>query len=275
MKVALGQFAVGKSWQENAATCIDLMRRAAAGGADLLVLPEGVLARDITDPDIVLKSAQPLDGPFMSALLEASRGSPTVVMFCIHVPTGGGRVYNTLVTLRDGAIIGRYRKLHLYDAFDTLESAKVEAGDALPEILDIGGMKIGPMTCYDVRFPELARRHAIDGAEVLVLPAAWVRGPGKEAHWTTLVTARALENTCYIVAVGECGPRNIGASMVVDPLGVAIAQAGEAPSLIFAELDPRRLAHARKVLPVLANRRFARPVLEAEASRPARGSAAG
>jgi predicted amidohydrolase len=122
------------------------------------------------------------------------------------------------------------------------------------------------MTCYDLRFPELARRHAIDGAEVLVLPAAWVRGPGKEAHWATLVTARALENTCYVVAVGECGPRNIGASLVVDPLGVAIAQAGEAPNLIFAELDPARLTHARKVLPVLANRRFARPELE---SRPA------
>jgi predicted amidohydrolase len=262
MKVALGQFAVGRTWQENADTCVGLMERARRAGADLLVLPEGVLARDITDPDIVLKAAQPLDGPFMTALLEASRGSAMAVMFCIHVPAGTGRVFNTLVSLRDGAIIGRYRKLHLYDAFDTLESAKVEAGDALPDLFDIGGLKIGPMTCYDLRFPELARRHAIDGAEVLVLPAAWVRGPGKEAHWVTLVTARALENTCYVVAVGECGPRNIGASLVVDPLGVAIAQAGEAPNLIFAELDPARLAHARKVLPVLANRRFARPELE-------------
>lgn len=262
MKVALGQFAVGRTWEENARTCTELIRRTGAAGADLLVLPEGVLARDITDPDIVLKSAQPLDGPFLSALLEASRGSPMAVMFCIHVPAGNGRVHNVLVSLRDGRIVTRYRKLHLYDAFDTLESEKVEAGDALPEMLEIGGMKIGPMTCYDLRFPELARRHAIDGAEVLVLPAAWVRGPGKEAHWTTLVTARALENTCYVVAVGECGPRNIGMSMVVDPLGVAIVQAGEAPNLSFAELDPARLAHARKVLPVLANRRFARPELE-------------
>ena len=120
------------------------------------------------------------------------------------------------------------------------------------------------MTCYDVRFPELARRLALDGAEVLVLPAAWVKGPLKEMHWELLTTARALENTCYMVAVGECGPRNIGNSLVVDPLGVAIAKAPESTALVFAELDPQRIAYARSVLPVLENRRFARPELKTE-----------
>ncbi len=266
MKVALGQFAVGKTWQENAEICLRLIADASAGGADLLVLPEGVLARDITDPDIVLKSAQPLDGPFMTRLLEATRGNPLTLMFCIHVPTDGGRVFNTLVTLRNGAIIAKYRKLHLYDAFDTRESERVEPGGALPEIVEIGGMRVGPMTCYDLRFPELARRHAVDGADVLVLPAAWIRGLGKEAHWNVLVTAalatpRRTTSAISTTRVGECGPRNIGASMVVDPLGVAVARAGEVPALLFADLDPARIAHARSVLPVLANRRFARPEL--------------
>lgn len=123
-------------------------------------------------------------------------------------------------------------------------------------------MKVGLMTCYDVRFPELARRLAIEGAEVLVLPSAWLRGPLKEMHWEVLVTARALENTCYLVAVGECGPRNIGNSMVVDPLGVAVVKAAEAPTLLYAELDAARIAYARSVLPVLENRRFARPELK-------------
>jgi len=118
------------------------------------------------------------------------------------------------------------------------------------------------MTCYDLRFPELARRLVLDGADVLALPAAWVKGPLKEMHWQTLVTARALENTCYVVATGECGERNIGQSMVVDPLGVAIVRAAEAPTLLVADLDPARIAHARQVLPVLANRRFARPQLQ-------------
>jgi len=98
----------------------------------------------------------------------------------------------------------------------------------------------------------------------LVLPAAWVKGPLKEMHWEVLVTARALENTTYVVAVGECGERNIGNSMVVDPLGVAIARAAEAPALVFAELDKARLEHARKVLPVLDNRRFDVPQLRSD-----------
>ncbi|QFU17527.1 deaminated glutathione amidase [Microvirga thermotolerans] len=265
MKVALGQFAVSREWQENAETCMRLMRQAQDGAADLLVLPEGILARDITDPDIVLKTAQPLDGPFMTRVLEASRGSSLTTMTCIHVPAEAGRVFNVLVTVRDGRILSQYRKLHLYDAFSAKESANVQPGDELPELLDVAGLKVGMMTCYDLRFPELARRLAVDGADVIVLPAAWVRGLGKEAHWEVLVTARALENTCYLVAVGECGERNIGASMVVDPLGVAIARAGEAPALVFADIDRARIAHARSVLPVLANRRFARPELAATA----------
>lgn len=261
VKVALGQFAVGREWQDNAATVVRLMREAGAAGAKLLVLPEGILARDIADPDIVLKAAQPLDGPFMQEVLAASRGSDLAVMGCIHVPAGEGRVFNTLVTVRDGTVIGAYRKLHLYDAFRVKESTNVAPGGEIPPLIEVAGLKVGTMTCYDLRFPEMARRLALDGADVITAPSAWVRGLGKEAHWEVLVTARALENTCYVVATGECGERNIGASMVVDPLGVAIARAAEVPALIFADIDPARIAHARSVLPVLANRRFTAPEL--------------
>ena len=146
-------------------------------------------------------------------------------MACIHVPAGTGRVFNTLVAVRDGAIVAAYRKLHLYDAFSAKESTNVQPGEEIPGLVEITGLRVGMMTCYDLRFPEMARRLVIDGAELIALPAAWVRGLGKEAHWEVLVTARALENTCYVVAVGECGERNIGASMVVDPLGVAVARA--------------------------------------------------
>ncbi|AIY39491.1 Aliphatic amidase AmiE [Collimonas arenae] len=261
MKVALGQFAVSREWPENVNTCIDLMTQAKHGAADLLVLPEGVLARDIADPDIVLKAAQPLDGPFVTQLLAASRGSNLTVVLCIHVPAPNQRVFNVLIALRNGEIIAQYRKLHLYDAFSVKESTNVSPGNEIPPLLDIAGLKVGLMTCYDVRFPELARRLVLDGAQLLVLPSAWLRGPLKEAHWEVLVTARALENTCYIAAAGECGPRNIGNSMVVDPLGVAVARAAEGPALILADIDPARIAYARSVLPVLENRRFEAPRL--------------
>ncbi|MEO6918790.1 MAG: deaminated glutathione amidase [Collimonas sp.] len=264
MKVALGQFSVSREWPENVKTCIDLMAQAKLGAADLLVLPEGVLARDITDPDIVLKAAQPLDGPFVTQLLAASRGSDLTVVLCIHVPSANQRVFNLLIALRNGEIIAQYRKLHLYDAFSVKESTNVNPGNEIPPLLEIAGLKVGLMTCYDVRFPELARRLALDGAQLLVLPSAWLRGPLKEAHWEVLVTARALENTCYVAAAGECGPRNIGNSMVVDPLGVAVARAAEGPALIFADIDPARIAYARSVLPVLENRRFEAPQLASD-----------
>lgn len=122
-------------------------------------------------------------------------------------------------------------------------------------------MNVGLMTCYDLRFPELALALALQGAEILVLPAAWVRGPLKEHHWATLLAARALDTTCYLVAAGECGNRNIGQSRIVDPQGVTIAAAGEAPQLICAEVSADRLSQTRAKLPVLRNRRFAPPRL--------------
>ncbi|MBE5252542.1 deaminated glutathione amidase [Mixta mediterraneensis] len=262
MKVAMGQFAVSREWQENATICLDLMARAQAGGAHLLVLPEGVLARDIADPDLVLKAAQPLDGPFLTQLLAASKGNDLTTMMSVHVPTEAQKALNVLIAIRNGEIIAAYEKLHLYDAFAMQESQRVNPGHVVPPLVDVAGMKVGLMTCYDVRFPELARRLVLDGADVLVLPAAWVKGPLKESHWELLTTARALENTCYMVAVGECGPRNIGNSLVIDPLGVAIAKAPESGALVFADLDPQRIAYARRVLPVLENRRFARPELK-------------
>lgn len=262
MKVAMGQFAVSREWQENTAICRGLMQDARAAGADLLVLPEGVLARDIADPDLVLKAAQPLDGPFVSQLLETSKGNALTTMMSVHVPAQDNKAHNVLIALRNGEIIAQYVKLHLYDAFAMQESQRVNPGDAVPPLVEVAGMKVGLMTCYDVRFPELARRLVLDGADVLVLPSAWVKGPLKEMHWELLTSARALENTCYMVAVGECGPRNIGNSLVIDPLGVVIAKAPECAALVFAELDPARIAYARSVLPVLENRRFARPELQ-------------
>ena len=117
------------------------------------------------------------------------------------------------------------------------------------------------MTCYDLRFPDMALALALQGAEVLVLPAAWVRGPLKEHHWSTLLAARALDTTCYLVASGECGNRNIGQSRVVDPLGVTLAGAAQQPQLIVGEVSREHLLTVRQQLPVLENRRFALPQL--------------
>ncbi len=261
MKVALGQFAVHIEAEQNMQTCLNLMLQAEQAGADVLVLPEGICSRNVADPKIVLNAAQPLDGPFVTRLARATENTDMSVVFCMHVPAATDKVWNVQVVLRAGQVVAAYKKLHLYDAFAVQESQYVEAGQQVPELLDIKGFKVGLMTCYDLRFPEMARRLCADGAQVLLCPSAWLKGPLKEHHWQVLNTARALENTAYVVATGECGSRNIGMSMVVDPLGVVIAQAAEAPTLLICELDKARLEHARNVLPVLENRRFSRPEL--------------
>lgn len=262
MKVAVGQFAVTSDWRENLSTCQSLMDAAQAQNADLLVLPEALLARSDTNPTLSVTSAQALDGEYISQLLAHSSGHGLTTVLTLHIRTTPGRAANTLLMIRDGKLVTRYQKLHLYDAFNTQESALVDAGDRLPDIIEVAGMKIGLMTCYDLRFPELALHLALQGAEALVLPAAWLRGPLKEQHWSTLLSARALDSTCYLVAAGECGNRNIGQSRVVDPLGVVLVAATEEPALLFCELDPQRVKAVRQQLPVLANRRFGLPGLK-------------
>lgn len=261
MNVACGQFAVTPDWQTNARTCITLMAQAAQRHASLLVLPEALLARDDNDPQLSVKSAQRLDGGFIQRLCEESRHNTLTTVLTVHVPSSDGRAVNTLVVLRGGKIIAQYAKLHLYDAFNMRESAYVDAGTSEPPLIEVEGMKVGLMTCYDLRFPELALSLALRGAELLVLPAAWVRGPLKEQHWATLLSARALDTTCYIVAAGECGNKNIGQSRVIDPQGVTLAAAAEEPALILAEVARERVMQTREKLPVLRNRRFAPPRL--------------
>jgi len=259
MRVAAGQFVVTPDWQSNARICVSLMQQAAASQTALLVLPEALLARDDNDPDMSVKSAQALDGGFLQLLLaESSRNTMTTVL-TIHVPTTEGRAANTLVVLRAGDIIAQYQKLHLYDAFSIQESKRVDAGKVLPALIEVEGMKIGLMTCYDLRFPEMALAQALLGAELLVLPTAWVRGPLKEHHWATLLAARALDSTCYIVAAGECGNKNIGQSRIIDPLGVTLAGAGAVQQLIYTDVHRDVVRQVRDQLPVLKNRRFAPP----------------
>lgn len=261
MFAAAGQFAVSAVWEKNAETCVTLMSQAAHNGVSLLVLPEAVLARDDADPSLSVKSAQQLEGGFLQRLLRESASNSLTTVLTLHVPSTPGRAVNMLVALRAGKIVASYAKLHLYDAFSIQESRNVDAGEAIAPLIEVGEFRVGLMTCYDLRFPELAIAQALQGADVLVLPAAWVRGSLKEHHWSTLLAARALDTTCYMIAAGECGNRNIGQSRIIDPFGVTVAAAAEVPALIMAEISAERIRQVRAQLPVLRNRRFAPPQL--------------
>lgn len=207
MLVAAGQFAVTSVWEKNAEICGSLMAQAAENDVSLFVLPEALLARDDHDADLSVKSAQLLEGEFLGRLRRESKRNMMTTILTIHVPSTPGRAWNMLVALQAGNIVARYAKLHLYDAFAIQESRHVDAGNEIAPLLEVEGMKVGLMTCYDLRFPELALAQALQGAEILVLPAAWVRGPLKEHHWSTLLAARALDTTCYMVAAGSAGTK--------------------------------------------------------------------
>lgn len=109
-------------------------------------------------------------------MLAESENSALTTVLTLHIPSGEGRAANTLVALRQGRIIAQYQKLHLYDAFNIRESRLVDAGRQIPPLIEVDGMRVGLMTCYDLRFPELALSLALSGAQLIVLPAAWVKG---------------------------------------------------------------------------------------------------
>lgn len=262
MNVSLGQFFVQESCEENLAICKRLIESAESEGSDLLVLPEGIIARKPGVSSFSREHAETLDGPFVKGLQELTRGKHVAVTGTVHIRVPGEtKVHNDLIVVRDGKLELVYTKLHLYDAFSGKESDNVVAGHSVPELVEIAGFKVGFMTCYDVRFPELARALALKGADLIVVSAAWVKGPLKEMHWDINVRARALENTCYVAAVSESGPVNIGESKIVNPLGLVTAQCGATDELLTAKIDSELIAKVRKTLPVLENRRFAAPVL--------------
>lgn len=234
-------------------------------GLDLVVLPEATM-HDFGDGSLDLSAvAEPLDGPFAELLAAHARRLGAYVVgggFEARPASAGGPglPYNVLLAFApDGSLAASYRKIHLYDSFGYAESERLAAGEIAPAVLEVAGRRVGLMTCYDLRFPEMARMLVDAGADVLCVPAAWVRGPLKEDHWTTLLRARAIENTVDVVAADQCG-KYVGLSMVVDPLGVVVASAGEEPTVVRAFLSTERLEGARATNPSLANRRIAAPV---------------
>ncbi len=258
MKIALAQTDPGPDASANAAELVELVRRAAGDGADLLLAPEGSSVGFLTAPALTTSAAEPLDGPFVSGLLSASAESRIAVAAGTFVPDPeSGRVHNTLVVCVGGELAATYRKVHLYDAFSFVESDTVRPGTAPPPVVDIGGLKIGFATCYDLRFPELFRHLSAAGADVLALASAWVRGPLKEEHWLTLLRARAIENTCYMVAADQAGRAGIGRSAAFDPFGLPLIDLGTAaPGYGLVELSAARVAEVREMLPALQHRRF-------------------
>jgi predicted amidohydrolase len=255
--VAVAQFAPAASVEANLDVIRGLVARAAGRGARVILFPE--YSSYFIDPfDASLaENAEAVDGPFVSALIALAAEHDVTIAAGLLERGDGPRVRNTVVAVDAGGILATYRKLHLYDAFGQRESDWVQAGQiAAPETFTVGGVRFGLMTCYDLRFPEVARTLADASVDAVLVAAEWVRGPLKEHHWRTLLQARAIENTLFVAAADHPPPLGVGLSLVVDPQGVVTTAVGTATDVAVAHVDPDAVARVRRVNPALALRRF-------------------
>ena len=256
--VAVAQFAPGNDVPANLAVIRSYSENAAGRGATLVVFPE---YSSFFEPQLgaaSLAAAEAVDGSFVSSLKEIASTLGIHLVAGMLETMDATHVSNTLVAVSPaGVVVATYRKLHLYDAFGQRESDIVRAGDiAPPQTFPWEGFTVGMQTCYDIRFPEVSRQLVDVGADLLLVPAEWVRGPLKEHHWRTLVTARALENTVYVAAADHAPPIGAGNSMVIDPMGVELVTIGDEAGIAVAEVTQERVAAVRRVNPALALRRF-------------------
>ena len=261
MRVALCQIPVSSAPPTNLTRVTAAVTTAASQGAALAVFPEGTQARFSAD---LRQVAEPLDGPFCRGLSDLARRSGVAIAAGVFEPAPDGRVFNTTVAIDEsGRLVAAYRKIHLFDALGQRESDSVAPGSE-PVVAYLAGLRVGFLTCYDIRFPELARTLAARDADLLVIPAAWGAGLFKEEHWVTLVRARAIENTIWVAAAGQvpdpaerptAAPTGVGRSMLVDPMGTVRLDLGSAQGVETGAVDTAMTAEVRSVLPCLSNRR--------------------
>ncbi len=256
------QMTSGEDQAVNRSTAERLIRRAAAAGAELVVLPE--YFNCLGDRRAMLAQAEPLPGPTSTWLAaQAAELQITLVggTFCEQIP-GRDRAYNTSLTFDPaGNLIAVYRKRHLFDVelpdLVYRESEWLVPGNDLVHFR-AGDVRVAPAVCYDLRFPEMFRHFAEQAVDVVTLPAAFTKTTGR-AHWELLLRARAVENQCFVVAANQTGRHaaleTYGHSLIVDPWGELSADAGETENVAIARLSAARLHDVRARLPALQHRR--------------------
>jgi predicted amidohydrolase len=270
VRVACLQTNSGNDYAANLATLAARMREAAAGGAQFVFSAEYALMMDGSGRTMREKAQDARGEPALSALAALSRelgvwhlaGSLTLM-------SDGGRMFNRSILISgQGEIVASYDKIHMFDA--TLPSGTVikESSAYRPgERAVIAVTPWGPLgmsVCYDLRFPQLYRALARGGATMLAIPSSFQRETGK-AHWHVLLRARAIENACFVIAPALCGDHpgkrmTYGHSLIIDPWGEVLADGGEAPGVVVADLDLGQVGKVRGMLPSLAHDRpFAPP----------------
>ena len=274
MKVGLIQTRTPATHAAALAHVLPLVKDAAAQGARLVLTPEGTNILQKNREQLLPQLTSLADDPVVNGLRDAARElSVWIDVGSVLVRREDGKAANRQVLVRpDGTVAATYDKLHMFDA--TLpdgrtirEGSLYEAGSRAVVVESDWG-RLGLTICYDLRFPQLFRALAQAGAKLIFVPAAFTRPTGK-MHWHALLRARAIENGCYIVAPATCGTSpdshaTFGHSMVVDPFGAIVMEAGDDPGVFLAEIDLDKVDLARSRIPSLTHdRKFTVDVVDA------------
>ncbi|MEB3830363.1 carbon-nitrogen hydrolase family protein [Phormidium sp. CCY1219] len=260
------QMTSGPDLGKNLGQAEELIDLAVRQGAEIVGLPEnfsflGEESEKVRQAEEICQQSE----KFLKKM--AQRFQVTILGGGFPVPVSPEKVYNTaLLVDPSGAELVRYQKVHLFDVNvpdgnTYQESSTVQAGEVLPPIYDSETFgTLGFSVCYDVRFPELYRHLSHKGAEILFVPAAFTAYTGKD-HWQVLLQARAIENTCYVIAPAQTGRhygmrQSHGHAMIIDPWGTIVADAGDKPGVAIAEVSPSRLEQVRRQMPSLQHRVF-------------------
>jgi predicted amidohydrolase len=258
LRLVLVQLAASGSKEESARKISKLLEKAAKHKPDIVVLPEysmfdptGLRAEDIVN------EAEPLDGPWSRFFAEHAERNGFYILYTMFERRPGYRkAFNTAVLVSpSGEQLLVYRKTHMFDILGYRESDLFEPGNELSRVIDVNGYRLGVAICFEIRFPEIFRSLALRGADVVVVPAGWYRGPVKEDQIRLLAAARAHENTLFVVVPVLYGDNFTGRSLVADPYGVIRLDAGPGEKVVAVELSKEELEEARRMLPLLRLRR--------------------
>jgi len=261
VRVACLQLNAGNDLESNLAAVRTMAREAAGGGAKLVLTPEYVLMMDGSGR-VMRERALAADGAPALDELRSLAGELGVWLLVgsLTLRTDDGRIANRSFLLSaDGNVIATYDKIHMFDVAlpdgRVIKESSTYRPGARAVLTDTPWGRLGMTVCYDLRFPGLFRTLAKSGAQIITVPSSFQRQTGK-VHWHVLLRARAIENECFVIAPAMCGDhsgnrQSYGHSLVVGPWGEIIAEGGESPEVIYADLDTAQVARIRSMIPSL------------------------
>lgn len=267
MRISCVQYTAEPDLAESESRLYPLLDQAVQGASQVILLPECALFLSSTQEQS-RSHALPIDSPEVKRLTEyALTHRVTLIVGSLIMRVDGFTRNRTLVINHLGEIGATYDKIHLFDVDlesgeSYRESALFEAGTA-PTLVNILDWQVGLSICFDLRFPSLYRHYALSGADLVVVPAAFTKTTG-QAHWSTLLRARAIENGCFIVAAAQCGVTQEGRethghSAVFDPWGDCVGTLGNEPGVLTVDIDRGLVAKTRATVPVMGQHRDSYP----------------